>query len=106
MALLVEARKHIGLLPPAPVQAATVAALADDGHVVEQKERYRARREVLRAAVEAAGFRVDHSEAGLYLWATRDEDCWETVAWLADRGILAAPGAFYGAAGRGTCGSR
>jgi len=99
VALLIEARKHIGLLPPAPVQAATVAALGDDAHVAEQKDRYRARREVLRAAVEKAGFRVEHSEAGLYLWATRDEDCWSTVSWLAERGILAAPGAFYGTAG-------
>jgi succinyldiaminopimelate transaminase len=97
--LVVEARKHIGLLPPAPVQAATVAALRDDPHVTEQKERYQARRDQLGPAVEEAGFRVDHSEAGLYLWCTRDEDCWATVGWLADRGILAAPGAFYGAAG-------
>jgi succinyldiaminopimelate transaminase len=100
VALLVEARKHIGLLPPAPVQAATVAALGDDAHVVEQRERYSARRDVLRPAVEKAGFRVEHSQAGLYLWATRDEDCWATVAWLAERGILAAPGEFYGVAGR------
>ena len=100
VALLVEARKHIGLLPPAPVQAATVAALADDAHVLEQKERYRARRTALRDAVEKAGFRVEHSEAGLYLWVTRDEECWATVAWLAERGILAAPGEFYGQAGR------
>jgi succinyldiaminopimelate transaminase len=99
VALLVEARKHIGLLPPAPVQAATVAALADDAHVLEQKERYRTRRTALRTAVEHAGFRVEHSEAGLYLWVTRDEDCWATVSWLAERGILAAPGEFYGSAG-------
>ena len=97
--LVVEARKHIGLLCPAPVQAATIAALADDAHVLVQKSLYRARRTVLRAAVEAAGFRVEHSEAGLYLWVTRDEECWSTVDWLAARGILAAPGAFYGAAG-------
>ena len=50
--------------------------------------------------MESAGFRIDHSEASLYLWATRDEDCWETVAWLAERGILVAPGAFYGRPGR------
>jgi succinyldiaminopimelate transaminase len=99
VALLVEARKHIGLLPPAPVQAATVVALGDSVHVLEQKERYRARRTALKQAVEKAGFRVEHSEAGLYLWVTRDEDCWETVSWLAAQGILAAPGAFYGAAG-------
>ncbi|MCU1622863.1 MAG: succinyldiaminopimelate transaminase, partial [Frankiales bacterium] len=96
---VVETRKHIGLLPPAPVQAATVAALGDDAHVQAQKALYRARRELLKPAVEKAGFRIEHSEAGLYLWCTRDEDCWDSVAWLADRGVLAAPGAFYGAAG-------
>ena len=97
--LLVEARKHLGLLMPAPVQAALVAALADDGHVAEQKERYRARREVLRSAVLEAGFTVEHSEAGLYLWATRGEDCWATTRALAEVGVLVAPGAFYGEAG-------
>ncbi|MFZ0323419.1 MAG: succinyldiaminopimelate transaminase, partial [Actinomycetes bacterium] len=39
------------------------------------------------------------SEAGLYLWATRGEACWDTVAWFADRGVLVAPGSFYGPAG-------
>jgi succinyldiaminopimelate transaminase len=97
--LIIEARKHIGLLSPAPVQAATVAALADDSHVAEQKDRYRARRSVLKAAVESAGFRIEHSEAGLYLWCTRDEECWDTVKALAAIGVLAAPGIFYGAAG-------
>jgi aspartate/methionine/tyrosine aminotransferase len=53
----------------------------------------------LKAALAGAGFRVDHSEASLYLWASRDEDCWKTVADLADRGILVAPGTFYGRAG-------
>ena len=94
-----EVRRHLGLLVPAPVQAAMVAALADDAHVEEQKERYRARREVLAAAVTAAGARIEHSEAGLYLWITRDEDCWATVDWLAGLGIVAAPGVFYGPAG-------
>jgi aspartate/methionine/tyrosine aminotransferase len=45
-----------------------------------------------------AGFEISHSEAGLYLWSTRGEECWQTVDWLAERGILAAPGAFYGPA--------
>ncbi len=99
IAAITEARKHIGLLVPAPVQAALVAALADDAHVVEQKARYAARRTVLRAAVEAAGFTVEHSEAGLYLWCTRGEGCWSTVEALAAVGVLAAPGEFYGAAG-------
>ncbi|MFD9542187.1 succinyldiaminopimelate transaminase [Streptomyces sp. NPDC060022] len=92
-------RKHGGMMTPAPVQAATVAALADDTHVAEQRARYAQRRTVLREALEAHGFRIEHSEASLYLWATRDEPCWETVAYLAGLGILVAPGDFYGPAG-------
>jgi len=97
---LLEVRKHAGMIVPAPVQAAMVAALGDDAHVSTQKERYRARRAVLTPALERAGFRIEHSDAGLYLWATREEDCWTTVTDLAARGVLVAPGAFYGAAGR------
>jgi succinyldiaminopimelate transaminase len=96
IAEVLEVRKHIGLIPPAPIQAAMVAALGDDAHVAVQRERYRARRDVLRPALEAAGFAVDHSEAGLYLWATQGKDAWTSVAELAELGILAAPGAFYG----------
>ncbi|WP_028472323.1 succinyldiaminopimelate transaminase [Nocardioides alkalitolerans] len=99
VAELLAVRKNLGLIVPAPVQAAMAAALDDDAHVEEQHARYAARRTRLRAALESAGFRVDHSEASLYLWATRDDDCWATVDWLAERGILVAPGAFYGAAG-------
>ncbi|MGW2508078.1 succinyldiaminopimelate transaminase [Streptomyces scopuliridis] len=96
---LLKIRKHGGMMTPAPVQAATVAALGDDTHVREQRERYAARRTALRAALEAHGFRIDHSEASLYLWSTRDEPCWDTVAHLAELGILVAPGDFYGSAG-------
>ncbi|NWF28164.1 succinyldiaminopimelate transaminase [Streptomyces sp. PKU-EA00015] len=96
---LLRIRKHGGMMTPAPVQAATVAALGDDAHVFEQRARYAARRTALRSALEAHGFRIEHSEASLYLWATRDEPCWETVGYLADLGILVAPGDFYGEAG-------
>lgn len=96
---LLTVRKHSGLMVPYPMQGAMTAALTDDTHVAEQRERYRARREILLSAVRGAGFRVDNSEAGLYLWATRDEDSRATLDWLAERGILAAPGDFYGPAG-------
>ncbi|MGW2249053.1 succinyldiaminopimelate transaminase [Kitasatospora sp. NPDC001660] len=92
-------RKHGGMIVAAPVQAATIAALEDDAHVAEQRERYAARRSALRAALEAYGLRIEHSEASLYLWATQDRPCWETVAELAELGILVAPGEFYGPAG-------
>ncbi len=96
---LLAVRKHAGMIVAAPVQAAMVAALGDESHVHEQRRRYAARREVLRAALGHAGFDIQHSEAGLYLWATRGEDCWASVDWLAGRGILAAPGTFYGPGG-------
>ncbi|MFR9798492.1 bifunctional succinyldiaminopimelate transaminase/glutamate-prephenate aminotransferase [Streptomyces sp. MS06] len=96
---LLEIRKHGGMMTSAPTQAAAVAALADDTHVREQRERYAARRALLREALLGHGFRIEHSEAGLYLWATRDESCWATVGRLADLGILVAPGDFYGPAG-------
>jgi aspartate/methionine/tyrosine aminotransferase len=67
--------------------------------VTAQKDRYAARRAALAPALERAGFRIDHSEAGLYLWATRGEDAWRSAAWLAERGILVAPGSFYGVGG-------
>jgi len=96
---LLQARKHAGLIPPAPVQRAMTAALGDDSHVAVQRERYRARRTRLFDALVAAGFRIDESTAGLYLWASRDEPAWDTIAWLAERGILAGPGTFYGDSG-------
>lgn len=93
---LLTARKHLGLMPPEPVQHAMAVALGDDEHVAAQKELYRARRDTLRPALEAAGFRIDGSEAGLYLWATEGQDAWASMARLADLGILAGPGPFYG----------
>ncbi|MEU9888282.1 succinyldiaminopimelate transaminase [Sphaerisporangium sp. NPDC051011] len=96
---LLEVRKHAGMMMPAPVQTATAAVLADDRHADEQRERYAARRALLRPALEKAGWRVDHSTAGLYLWATDERGCWEQVQALAEMGILVAPGDFYGQAG-------
>jgi succinyldiaminopimelate transaminase len=97
---LLEVRKHAGLIVPAPVQSAMVACLDDDTHVAEQRARYAARRDVVRPALEAAGFRIEHSQGGLYVWCTRDEDCWDTVAALAEVGVVVAPGEFYGPAGQ------
>jgi succinyldiaminopimelate transaminase len=99
VAELLAVRKHAGMIVPQPVQAAMVAALLDRAHAVEQRQRYARRRTALRTALEAAGFRIEHSQASLYLWATRGEPCWETVADLSERGILVAPGEFYGPAG-------
>ena len=99
VAELLAVRKNLGLMMPNPQQHAMVAALDDDTAAAEQHAVYARRRAILRTAFETAGLRVERSEGSLYLWATRDEPCWETVAWLAQLGILVAPGEFYGAAG-------
>ncbi|HET6734910.1 succinyldiaminopimelate transaminase [Mycobacterium sp.] len=99
IAELLAVRKHAGMMVPTPVQAAMVAALDDDAHEREQRQRYERRRASLLPALQSAGLTVDHSEAGLYIWATRGEPCRDTVAWFAQRGILVAPGEFYGPRG-------
>jgi succinyldiaminopimelate transaminase len=99
VAALLEVRRHAGMIMPRPVQAAMAAAASDDAHVMAQAEVYARRRVRLRAAVEAAGMRIEHSEAGLYLWVTSDEPSRLTVRRLAGEGVLVAPGEFYGPAG-------
>ena len=99
VAELLAVRKHAGMMVPTPVQAAMVAALDDDAHEREQRERYARRRAVLLHALQSTGLTVDNSEAGLYIWGTRGEPCRDTVAWLAQSGILVAPGEFYGPRG-------
>jgi succinyldiaminopimelate transaminase len=97
VAELLEIRKHAGLMMPAPVQAAMAAALSDDSHAEQQKARYAARRARLRPALEAAGWQVDDSVAGLYLWAAHPSyDGRKSVEVLAEAGILVAPGPIYG----------
>jgi succinyldiaminopimelate transaminase len=93
--------RQAGMIVPGPVQAAMIAALSDDTHATEQKARYAARRAVLAAGLTAAGFRIEHSEAGLYLWAARPGlDCWAACELLATEcGILVGPGSMYGPEG-------
>lgn len=106
---LLQQRRHLGMMLPAPVQAAMQVALEDTEHVARQAARYAWRRSVLAAALRDAGFVIDHSEAGLYLWVRAGESldsqlssagdeaaCWPLMRYLADRGIVGGPGAFYG----------
>jgi hypothetical protein len=91
---------------PAPVQAAMTAALGDDEHVAAQRERYRARRDVLKPALEAAGFRIDHSEGGLYLWATEGRDAWATMAVSPSSASWPGRDTSTASTSRSTCASR
>lgn len=105
VARLLEVRKHMGMIVPAPVQRALTAALGDDAHVEEQRARYERRRELLLDACAQGGLEAAaETEAGLYLWVRSADapatDSRALVGALAERGILAAPGAFYGPAGQ------
>ncbi len=101
MANLINSRKHVGMIVPYPVQEAMRVALGDDAHVLAQKDLYRGRRERLVPALQRFGLEIKDSDAGLYLWSTAGESTWETVARLADLGIVVGPGVFYGETGNG-----
>ena len=98
---LVNSRKHAGMIVPYPVQEAMRVALGDDAHVEAQKDLYRGRRDRLVPALLDFGLEIKDSDAGLYLWSTAGESTWDTVARLAERGIVVGPGVFYGEAGNG-----
>ena len=95
---LSELRKHAGLMVPGPVQAAAVAAWADDGHVDDQRRRYWGRLEQLAAALGSIGIEAPLPAGAFYLWAPApDGDAWALARHLADRGgVLVSPGEFYG----------
>ncbi len=99
---LVESRKHWGFMAPWPVQAAAVAALGDDEHVAEQRDRYAQRRSLVQAAMEALGYVHDGGPTDFYLWLRSAEgvdDGWEMAARFAHAGLLVSPGDLYGPAG-------
>jgi aspartate/methionine/tyrosine aminotransferase len=100
---LAEVRKHAGLMPPGPVQAAAIVALGDDAHVEQQRERYY--RRLVHAQEILAGVGVDAPLPGgaFYLWAPApDGDAWSFTKQLAvDGGVLVSPGDLYGPGGAG-----
>jgi succinyldiaminopimelate transaminase len=97
---LKEIRKHVGLLVPGPAQAAAIAALDDDGHVVEQRLRYHHRLELLAHVLKSwSGVDVVLPLGGFYLWLDVG-DAWSFTEKLASEGgALVSPGEFYGPLG-------
>jgi len=97
---LKEVRKHVGMMLPGPAQAAGVAALADNAHVAEQRDRYLRRLETVRAVVgKWSGFDIAMPAGGFYLWFDA-HDGWAFAERLArEAGTLVSPGDFYGAGG-------
>lgn len=100
---LQEVRKHAGMMVPGPVQAAGIAALDDDDHVVEQRRRYHGRLELGQAVFAKLGVTAPMPAGGFYLWIPApDGDAWGLTERLArEAGALISPGEFYGQAGAG-----
>lgn len=100
---LSEVRKHAGMMVPGPVQAASVAAFGDDGHVDAQQAIYRSRLARLRELLAPYAPDVSLPDGGLYLWvASPDGDGWSLARQVAEElGALISPGEFYGVQGAG-----
>ena len=97
-----EVRKHAGFMQPGPVQAAAVAAFADETHVEVQRELYRRRLELMLRIASMLGSEAEMPGGGFYLWAPApDGDAWAFARRLAvEAGVLVSPGEFYGSQGQ------
>jgi succinyldiaminopimelate transaminase len=93
-----EVRKHAGLMPPGPVQAAAVIALGDDPHVEAQRGRYLHRLHRLVELLAQAGYPARLPDGTFYLWVpVSGGDAWAATRDLAAKaGIVVSPGEFYG----------
>jgi succinyldiaminopimelate transaminase len=93
-----ETRKHAGLMPSGPVQAAAVVALGDDEHVDAQRARYLARLGRLREILDKAGYDAPMPAGAFYLWVPAPGgDAWAAAHDLAAKaGMVVSPGEFYG----------
>ena len=100
---LAEVRKHAGLMPPGPVQAAGAVAFEDDDHVAVQRGRYDERLHYLADLLKAFGLPVTLPGGAFYLWVEApDGDAWALAHALAAKGgALVSPGEFYGPPGAG-----
>jgi succinyldiaminopimelate transaminase len=97
-------RPNVGLAPQTFVQRAAAAAWADEDHVFETRERYRAKRDALLPALLSAGLQPSGGDASFFLWlrVPGGEDAEAFALRLLDeRGIVVAPGPFFGPGGEG-----
>jgi succinyldiaminopimelate transaminase len=96
-------RPTLGTTPQEFIQLASIKAWRDETHVERTRERYRAKREIMTAALEQAGLRVAGSEATFFLWiAVPSSETSEGFAKrLLDSGIVVTPGSYLGEHGEG-----
>src|SRR3954470_21674499 len=91
-------RPNTGTAPPAFVQRASIAAWGDEEHVVETRERYRAKREILLPALLASGLEPAGGPGSFFLWLRvpgGDDEAFATRL-LDEHGVVVAPGSYLG----------
>jgi succinyldiaminopimelate transaminase len=103
IAALKRYRPNVGVAPQEFVQLAAVAAWEDEDHVVEVRERYRRKRDLLWPALQDAGFADAGGPATFFLWLTTPggEDEEACALRLLEHGVVCAPGSFFGPGGAG-----
>jgi succinyldiaminopimelate transaminase len=94
-------RPNVGLAVPEFVQRASVAAWSDDGHVDAVRGTYARKRAVMLAATEALGLRHAGGDATFFLWLDAGARADALAAEWLERGVIVAPGSFFGPAGEG-----
>jgi acetylornithine aminotransferase len=104
IAALKRYRPNVGVAPQTFIQRAAAAAWADEEHVIEVRERYRAKRSALLPALLAAGLQPSGGDASFFLWLrVPDGEVAEAYALrlLEQHGIVVAPGPYFGPGGEG-----
>jgi len=104
VAALKRYRPNVGVAPQTFIQRAAAVAWADEDHVAEVRERYRAKRAALLPALLAAGLQPSGGDASFFLWL-RVPDGEDAEAYalrlLDEHGIVIAPGPYFGPGGEG-----
>ena len=93
-------RPNVGTAPQEFVQRASVAAWADEEHVEETRARYSRKRAALAPLFDLAS---GSSVATFYLWfrVPSDETSESFAERLLERGVVVAPGSYFGPSGEG-----
>jgi succinyldiaminopimelate transaminase len=94
-------RPNVGVAPQEFIQRAAAAAWSDDAHVDGVRDLYRAKRDVLLPVLEAGGLRHAGGDATFFLWLDAGDRADALAAELLERGVVLAPGSFFGPAGEG-----
>jgi acetylornithine aminotransferase len=103
IAALKRYRPNVGTAPQEFVQRASIAAWDDEAHVVEVRDRYRRKHDLLWPALQDAGFGTAGGPATFFLWLTtpEGEDDEACAVRLLEHGVVCAPGSYFGPGGAG-----